>query len=107
MDITQTLRIAKSYVLRGWCKYTWARDKNNKPISVFSDDAVSFCAAGAMLRAMEGTPAERLGAIAPVFTMFHKFLGVLFIGQFNDNATKDDVIELYDALILQSIYNKY
>jgi len=47
-----TLEHAASLIEKGWCQGAFAKDKNGKPVVAASPEAVAWCAAGAVMRAM-------------------------------------------------------
>lgn len=82
-----------------WCQGSWAKDKNGSNLRFCDDDAVSFCAAGALGRA---------GSEAGCDTFLpHEIYDTLdrVIGRggsltaFNDDHTHAEVIALFDQTI--------
>ena len=50
-DTTALLIRARGFIERGWCQGANAKDKNGQPVSIWSDQAVAWCAAGALFAA--------------------------------------------------------
>lgn len=100
----QKLEEAKQLVLVGWCQRTSARDSKGQITSCFSNDAVSFCASGAICRVMEGMikDSSRRYAASLFFGLHDlaKEMGYRHAADFNDapGRTVEEVAAFFDKL---------
>ena len=83
---------------KGHCKGTFARNVNGKPVGIYDPNACSFCAAGAINLAYEGTTKsyEKLDLAASyTFREYGKRLS-----EWNDlpDTTKEQVVSLLKEL---------
>lgn len=98
MNVHDTLVAARAVIAKpeNWTINALARDKHNEPTHANADDAVCFCAAGAIRKAVGSIDMNVIEALEEV---------LLDRGQdpnvptFNDRSTHAEVLALFDAAI--------
>jgi hypothetical protein len=107
MNTLEQLIAARKLVAKNWTQGESARNVNGVATDAFGDDAVSFCALGA-LRAKAGIPfnyeaVEALAAATPGIPLLIKSPETT-ITRFNDEADtiQADVLALYDRAIQEA-----
>ncbi len=101
--VRETLVAARALIEKGWCQGVYARDSSGLTTKVWGDQAVSFCAIGALFCVMDfmrGPDKDRvlivcqrlLDSVCPALSN---------IVEFNDAAgrSKEDVLAVYDNAI--------
>src|SRR5215510_9152762 len=84
-DTSQILRDAAEIVARGWCQGAWAQDKNDESVAPCSDDAVKWCAIGALILAVRSQPCPD---IAGALTALGRAIRMASASQWNDNPKR-------------------
>lgn len=94
-DLT-LLREARALLAQGWTKDAFARDAKQQKVAPDSNEAVQWCAFGAMMRC--GGPVR-----SSLFESAMEEEGILVtgLGDFNDHpdTTHDDLLRLFDLTI--------
>jgi hypothetical protein len=93
----QTLRRAKALIKKGWCKGSFARDKNGMGVPFNSPQAVKFCMLGAVYRAA-GSSSNNLAT-----DLYHILCKVMpnTVSYFNDKfgRKKSQILAKFDQAI--------
>lgn len=99
------LRKVKKLVQKGWCRTSYAKDKNGKEIDHLDKKACSWCAAGAINRACVNLKSDRV-AWSNVNAELIKLLPLdewedhLTITKWNDiQPSKIAVLKMFDKVI--------
>lgn len=94
----QKLEEAKQLILKGWCQKSSARDVDGEITSCLANEAISFCALGAVCR----VTGMNFGAPSRVFDLHDlaKEMGYKHAIDFNDTPgrTIEEVAEFFDKL---------
>ena len=96
------LRAAKDILrTRGWTKHAYARNKDGEKISAGSEDAVSFCALGALGRAQQESSSETYPTSFRFMEKAAIELSHLSAAGYNDlvTTTIEDIYRLFDRAI--------
>ncbi len=116
-NTTQFLTEALDLIQKGWTKSYHAKDVNGKCVFATAPEAVSFCAAGAVVRAIadnhpygsntEGPFIYCLSLLKkhiPVDKFSEDFYSGNPITNYNDNptTTKEDIVNLFQKAIEES-----
>ena len=86
---------AKIIEEEGWCRGTMARDKNDEPVEVMSDDACQFCLLGALFKTVMTLGAFNYNADPGNTWLYReakdKFIRVMGVHpmEYNDRIVKD------------------
>lgn len=94
MSTLSVLAQGRARIEQGWAQYALARDKFDWPCTCSSEEAVSFCAVGAIWAvALDSRPYDALFACTPA--------GYRCVADYNDHpgTTKADILALYDRAI--------
>ena len=102
----EALKQARSLLAAGWCQRTQARNREGAPVRVESHEAVSFCAMGALRRAIKGaTPAENWSTFNKSYDLLDNVACEVSSGitHYNDTASDvREVLDLYDRAIAKA-----
>lgn len=92
----EILTEALGYIKQGWTTGWFARDATNNITNPLSLDATSFCAVGAIRRAVNTNGS--LHAFE-VYDFLRKSIGIEEIPSWNDTSTKEEVIKGFEKAI--------
>jgi hypothetical protein len=97
MTVKEQLITARAKIEAGWCKGTFAKDKNGNSLGFWSEEinwdaAVCYCTSGALRSIGCGQDSAAYKAMLSVLR-----LGVLSI--WNDASTKEEVLAGFDKTI--------
>lgn len=97
MDVKEVLTKARALVEKGWVQGSYAEDAEGLHVDPCSEDAVCWCAAGAIRAAVDDN-AEQYYFLRKTLRQY-TLIGVGII-HFNDTASaKEDVLALFDRAI--------
>jgi len=82
-----------------WCKYKYARDSSGIPVSYKSPRACSFCILGAVRRVRIEEQLDVLRELRKFIPNKQTNRRNLKLNIFNDNATHNEVMALFDRAI--------
>ena len=114
---TQVLKLAQAIIGIGYCKESYATDKEEQPTTAHARDAVCFCPAGAIIKAtldlhqgfrVESASLAELAISVLAQTIMKNFnksysggssLGVVASWSDDPEQTKDDVVTMFGKAI--------
>lgn len=85
----QVLKDVRALLRQGWCRGSFAKDRQGNHVSFSSPDADSFCLSGAIMRS---------GGFDSLRALFWDCIGYKGIAEFNDKSTKSGVLTLIDRV---------
>jgi hypothetical protein len=97
MDPVQVLKSARARIERGWCQGVWAKNAKGQETSVRGEDAVCWCAMGAVVASSTTSTLHTEAAV--------RFYLAEAVGKdvqvFNDtpNRKKEEVLVMFDKAI--------
>lgn len=95
---TEMLIRARSYMERGWCRNALARDANGNGVSPVSEQAVAWCASGALIAA--GMPDDGFYRSHPAFLRLKNAIDGQPIVVFNNRQEAvEPVLAAFDRAI--------
>jgi hypothetical protein len=98
IDPTTALLIrARGFIERGWCRYVRARDAAGNPVEPTSEQAVAWCAGGALIAA--GSPDDERYRRAE-FRRLEDAIDCSWVANFNDlQETVEPILAAFDRAI--------
>lgn len=103
----QILTEARAKLAQGWCTFVFAKTKTGHWVDPRSDEAIAFCAMGALSAASESRPYTC--ATQPAEIALEECLPEIFeykgfgpgdrVAQFNNMTSQADVLNLFDRAI--------
>lgn len=104
MNTVQILKDARALIAdeKNWTQDSFARDSGGLPIDPTNDDAVCFCAIGALARAVGSNPDGELPAENFLVSEMLEWDARDSIPDFNDNHTHADILSLFDRAIARA-----
>lgn len=99
------LRVARSYIERGWCQGALARNQDGVPVAAAQETAVTWCASGAFSRAttnLDADPSADGKAWALLELALPEEWPDLAVYNDDDRTTQTDIIDLYTRAITRA-----
>lgn len=102
----ETLRAARAFIERGWCKKALARNQYGCSVYSYESDAIEWCAVGALGAALKiGHPAlsdvglQCINMLGRELPANRDGLGSVVTFNNDERTSKGQVLALYDAAI--------
>jgi len=92
---------ARDLVQRGWCQHAWARDVDGEWTADDDENAASWCAMGATVRAEHDLGLEPNSVWIDAVDVLERTLGTCCVDDYNDEPlrTKEDILRLFDEAL--------